>query len=293
MKTYMKTYLSCIALAGSAAAPVWALESSTVGSQTNQANVTVLNSKIDSLIAAMQALVNGMTACSSERKFYSPTDPKRDGNNCVGTQDYQLTMSNTNGIATTNGQLNITNTNTANSWGGVINNAQSNGYGLLSEGTAGYGVEGTSTGSWGVVGNGAGGVYGYSTSNYGVYGISTSSWGGAFNGAYGVYVSNNSGYYTELSNGGYGLLTNGVIYTTANVQTPTLCLNGDCRSAWSPYNWGGDYGTQTGNGWNYPGECDRVNPNTGGCSCPPGYSEVAGETGADLHWTMYHHTCYK
>ena len=83
------------------------------------------------------------------------------------------------------------------------------------EGTVGqYGGYFNGT-AWGVQGFGGSneGIYGQSTSNIGVHGINSSnnSWGGYFTGGYGVYSANSAGYYSQLDNGSWGLLTNGYI----------------------------------------------------------------------------------
>jgi hypothetical protein len=155
------TVMSALAVASS---PAWALEAATTGgSQASQAVVGAINSKVDTSIAALQAQITGIVYCNSIRKFYAPSDPKKDANGCVGIQDYDYTATNNSGLYVSGSR--------ANDFIGRFNNTNP---------TYGYGVYGQ--------GNGGVGVYGISTANYGVYGTSTNSWGGVFQSAnYGVY----------------------------------------------------------------------------------------------------------
>jgi hypothetical protein len=307
-----------------------AVDTATVGSRTNQANVDVLNSKIDSLMAAMQTLVTGMQNCSAQRKFYAPSDPKKDANGCVGVQDYQFTMNDTNGLSTSNGQLNITNSNTANTWGAIVNNTQTGGYGLVAYGVNGHGLEGISTNaygtvgistnSWGAYASGAGGllaagtsspgvqgsstngtgVYGSSTNNYGVTGSSTNTWSGVFSGKYGSYHYGSGGWAGQFDGGD----NTGGVYIANHNNTASLCLNGACRTTWpasSGWAFGGAYVTQHNpNNGSLIG-CGGGNPvgYNGGCACPDSsYSEMNFLTGfgfVNTQWDRYYrlHICYK
>jgi hypothetical protein len=273
--------------AGAVAGQTYALEAATTGSQATQATVGAINSKVDTSIAALQAQIGGMTYCNSIRKFYAPTDPKKDANGCVGTGDYDLNMASGNNVNFTNGRVYATQ-NASSNWGGlfygpadyggvygqagiygVYGYATGNGYGVVGNATANSGGIGGSFsgGNSGVRGYGSTyGLYGYSASNYGVYGesssgygvrgASSSSWGGVFTGSYyGVYGSGST----------YGVYSNG-----------PLCVNGLCSRR-------GFGGTFT---WNTDGWCYRANPETGGCSCPSGFGAYYG-TGGFSHLDLY------
>jgi hypothetical protein len=73
----MKNLIACLTVGSvmvlSTFSSAFAIEASTVGSQTNEANVNVLNSKIDALMASLQAQVNGIITCNAQRKVYSTT----------------------------------------------------------------------------------------------------------------------------------------------------------------------------------------------------------------------------
>jgi hypothetical protein len=256
----MKRNLMLLVLAGSLPISAYAMESATVGSQATQATVGVLNIKIDSLMAALQAMVNGMSTCNAQRKFYAPSDPKKDASGCVGIQDYQLTMNGTNGVTTPSGQVAATNNG---GWSGNFNGAG----GLVATGTSSPGLQGSSTGS------------------YGVYGTSSNSWSGVFQSStYGVYGQGSSwaGYFV------------GPVYASTNVQTPTLCLNGDCRSAWpGSYNFGGIYTLQWAASNGAFESCVSANPYTGGCFCPGGYSATETVRPIEGNWAESVQWCYK
>lgn len=134
--------------------------------------------------------------------------------------------------------------------------AYGNTYGLYGESSS-YGVYGTSPSNYG--------VYGNSSSGYGVRGSSSSSWGGVFSGSnYGVYGSGAT----------YAVYADG-----------PLCLYGSCITSWAQTSrFGGTYTYNNG------GYCYRGNPQTGGCSCPSGYSSYFA-TGGFNHLDLY--TCEK
>jgi hypothetical protein len=90
---------------------------------------------------------------------------------------------------------------------------------------------------------GSSGLYGQGAGGQGVQGYSQSAWGGYFVGAYGLHTSNHAGYYSQLANSSYGLLTNGNVYTGADVYV-------GARGQWlsgSLVRYGGKYQTN-GNG---------------------------------------------
>lgn len=308
-----KIFLMTVALALTSGSAL-ALESATTGSQATQATVGAINSKVDTSIAALQAQLTSFTYCSSIRKFYAPGDPKKDANGCVGTGDYDLNMASTSNINLANGRVYGTNSASSN-WGGlfygpadyggvygqagiygVYGYATGNGYGVVGNATANSGgIGGSFSGgnsgvrgygpTYGLYGSSASyGVYGYSPSNYGVYGESSSGYGvrGASSSSWGgVFTSPNYGVYGQGAT--YGVYSDG-----------PLCISGSCITGWRQAGaWGGDYGTQYGNGWSSPGFCDYANPYTGGCSCPPGYSVTVHETGAEVHWVFLMYTCYR
>jgi hypothetical protein len=184
-------------------AQAFALEAATTGSTASQAVMGVINSKVDTSIAALQAQITGFTYCSSIRKFYAPGDPKKDANGCVGAQDYDYTTTNNSGVYASGSR--------ANDFMGKFTN---------NNGTYGYGVYGS--------GNGGVGVYGISTNNYGVYGNSTATWGGVFVGSnYGVYGSGAT--YGVYSNG--PLCVNGLCSRRGFGGTFTWNTDGWCYRA--------------------------------------------------------------
>jgi hypothetical protein len=189
-----------------------ALEAATTGTQATQATVGVINSKLDTSIAALQAQITGFTHCSSIRKFYAPSDPKKDANGCVGVGDYPLTMASSNTITTINGGIDVTGAPALH----LTNNGNGNWTESVDAGTSPYGLKITGP-----------------------------------NGFYGVYID------TPTHNG-------------------QLCINNLC----SRRGFGGTYT------WNTDGYCYRANPETGGCSCPSGFSAVYG-TGGFSHLDLY------
>jgi hypothetical protein len=92
-----------------------ALETATTGSQATQATVGAINSKVDTGLAALQAQNNAMMKCMSQRKFYAPSDPKKDSNGCVGVGDYDLNMASGTNVNLANGLMNGA---SAGSWAG-------------------------------------------------------------------------------------------------------------------------------------------------------------------------------
>lgn len=289
----MKRTLTLLVLAGVLPLSSHALESATVGSQATQATVNVLNTKIDSLMAALQAMVNGMSTCNAQRKFYAPSDPKKDVSGCVGIQDYQLTMNGTNGVNTPSGQVAATNSS---GWSGNFNGAG----GLLAAGTSSPGIQGSSTSSYGVYGSSSGNWSGVFSGSSGVYGQGgASGWGGYFVGSSGVYGQGSAGWSVEGVGGPYGVYGQGSswagyfvgpVYANTNVQTPALCLNGDCRSSWpgGGHGFGGIYALTNG-------VCtgSDVNPFTGGCSCPGGYTAAgAVASGQFPPFNQFLYFCY-
>jgi hypothetical protein len=258
--------------AGAVAGQTYALEAATTGSQATQATVGAINSKVDTSIAALQAQIGGMTYCNSIRKFYAPTDPKKDANGCVGTGDYDLNMASGNNVNFTNGRVYATQ-NASSNWGGLFYGPSN--YGGV-YGQAGiYGVYGYATGNgYGVIGNatatsGGVGVRGDgATGGWAGYFVNSSSTGSGvlsyLNG--GAY----SGYWTGEFYGGYG------VYIGNSSNNMLLCLNGKC----SRRGFGGTYT------WNNQGYCYRNNPETGNCSCPGGFSAVYG-TGGFNHLDLY------
>ena len=158
-------------------------------------------------------------------------------------------------------------------------------------------------GNWSVVGQGgnyggyfkgsAYGVYGDSESNAGVMGVSANyiavrgintsgnHWAGYFEGGYGVHTQNTAGYYTQLANSSYGVLTNG-----------DICISGgSCLSQLA----GANAGHKFGGGYNMVGgNCYIANNFTGGCSCPgfaPNSQMITNQNDRGGTWfTSY--TCY-
>jgi hypothetical protein len=122
----------------------------------------------------LQVQNNAMMKCMSQRKFYAPSDPKKDANGCVGVGDYDLNMASGSNVNLANGYMKGNNsageglivTGGPNSWAGDFS---TNGYGILS-----------------YLNNGA----------------STSNWTGEFYGGYGVYIGNTSNNAQLCLNGG-------------------------------------------------------------------------------------------
>jgi hypothetical protein len=277
------TMTLALALASGSAS---ALEAATTGTQATQATVGAINSKVDTSIAALQAQLTSFTYCSSIRKFYAPSDSKKDAKGCVGIGDYDLNMASASNVNLANGRLYSTNSASSN-WGGLFYGPAD--YGGV-YGQAGiYGVYGYATGNgYGVLGNAtanSGGVGGYFTGGnsgvraYGnVYGVigeasgtgavgvrgnaaNTNGWAGYFTGYYGVYAQSDSTWAGEFY--GYGSGTGGV-YIGNSYGNAQLCLNGQCTTSLSG-RFGGAFVTQSG-------YCYSANPQTGSCSCPSGFS---------------------
>lgn len=260
----------------------FALESSTVGTgQAAQASVDAVNMKLESAVAALTAKLNQIMACNTARKFYAPSDTRKDVNNCVAVQDYDYTATNNSGVYANGSRNNdfmgrfVNNgTGTTNNHG-VLGQSSNNGvgvYGLSSTNWSGA-FDGGTTG-YGVLGQGQHGVYGISTANggYGVYGTTTinNGWAGVFN--------------SGSSTGGVS------IDNTAH--NANLCLNGTCTTSlsassspngiiWGGYFINGNYG------------CYNPNPFTGSCSCPAGYVTSGSMSGTSGGYTFFYYQCYK
>ncbi len=218
-----------ILLAALPLAQALALESATTGSQATQATVGVINSKVDTGIAMLQARLDKMSACEAQRKFYAPSDPNKDTNGCVGVGDYDLNMASTSNINLANGQLHGTYT-TPSAYGGLF---YGNDHGAI--GTSSFiGVAGVATGAGNSVG-----LYGVASGNgYGVYGNASITSGGV-------------GVRGDGASGGWGgYFTGGV-----NIASGQFCLNGVCTTSitqtcnWSGWRW--VYGDRTGSGGCY------------------------------------------
>jgi hypothetical protein len=161
------TVMSALAVASS---PAFALESATTGgSQATQATVGAINSKVDTSVAALQAQNNAMMKCMSQRKFYAPSDPKKDSDGCVGVGDYDLNMASGSNVNMVNGR--VTGNNNADvglSVGGGASNdwvskIYGNGYGLYVQGTQqAFAAYNTGSTNWTAV------IYG-GASPYGLY----------------------------------------------------------------------------------------------------------------------------
>lgn len=190
-----------------------------------------------------------------------------------------------------------------NTWGGVFTSTnyggaygQGAGYGVYGVATGnGYGVYGAATANAGGIGGsfsgynsgvrGYGNTYGIygESSSYGVYGSSPSNYGvfGSSSSGYGVRGVSNASWGGVFSGSYYGVLGSGTTYGV--YSDGPLCLYGSCITNWSQTSrFGGTFTYNTG-GW-----CYRGNPQTGGCSCPSGYSTYYG-TGGFSHLDLY--TC--
>lgn len=75
--------------------------------------------------------------------------------------------------------------------------------------TANNGITSYGPSGWAGYFVGGSGIYGQANGGQGVQGWSQSGWGGHFVGAYGTHTSNHAGYYSQLANSSWGLLTNG------------------------------------------------------------------------------------
>ena len=81
----MKRNLTLLVLAGVLPTSAYAMESATVGSQAAQATVTVLNSKIDTFAAQLQAVntqLQAVNTCNALGKFYGPGHSGADASGC-------------------------------------------------------------------------------------------------------------------------------------------------------------------------------------------------------------------
>ncbi|WP_157043699.1 hypothetical protein [Nitrobacter hamburgensis] len=218
-----------------------ALEAATTGSQATQATVGVINSKVDTSIAALQSRLDKMEACEAQRKFYAPADPKKDSNGCVGVGDYDLNMASTSNVNLANGRVYSTNS-ASNNWGGLFYGPSNYGgvygqagiYGVYGNATGnGYGVIGNATADSGGIGGsfygGNSGVRAYGAA-YGVLGNATNGWAGYFTGTYGVVgISNGAGTW-GVESYGYGSGA-GSVYIGNDKGDARLCLNGSCTTS--------------------------------------------------------------
>jgi hypothetical protein len=230
-----------------------ALEAATTGSQATQATVGAINSKVD----VTTNFISSIMKCNAVRKFYAPSDPKKDSDGCVGVGDYDLNMASGSNINLANGQV----SGTLAAASQYMNYFTGNGFGLRSQAST-YGVVGVATG------NPSGdtvGVYGYT---------STAGWGGYF--------------YSPASGGGSVMIYN----AASNAK---LCLNGTC--VLGLHDWGGDYsyvyGTFTGvsSGCSpnpYTGACSCP-------SGYQARGNISGQGYYYREWdsTYYHFTCYR
>ena len=97
--------------------------------------------------------------------------------------------------------------------GNGVNGISTDGSGVLGNSSDGNGVVGQSNSGSGVLGQSSSGfgAYGQSGSGIGVYANNSNgnNWAGWFTGGLGVYSTDSSGYFTELDNSSWGLITNG------------------------------------------------------------------------------------
>jgi hypothetical protein len=322
----MKRILTWLVLAGFLPLSTHALESSASGStQAAQSAVTSINSKLDSSLSALQVMITGMQNCSAQRKFYAPSDGRRDASNCVSLGSYEFSDNGTNSgdsgqlrmVAgnsgafwrndATNTYLLLTNAGDPNgSWNGLRPFYVTNGSGYVNM-NQGLGVTGgvttnTNDGTWALVGNAYGsgvGVYGYAANNWsgyftglnGVYGQGTSGIGvqGSSAGNWAGYFNGSSGVAGISSAGWAGNFnsqgTQNGVSIGNNGNNAQLCLNGDCVTHLG-HAWGGSYCVS--------GSCQLANPFTGGCSCEAGYSSYVSANQNDRSGTWHtSYTCYK
>jgi hypothetical protein len=205
----------------------YAVEAVTTGSQATQATVGVINSKVDTT----NNFINSILQCNALRKFYAPSDAKKDVKGCVGVGDYDLNMASTSNINLANGQVVGAQTNGGITYAATINGAVSGLHaigvtrGILSEATGnGYGVSGAANASGGIGGDFSGAAYGVrttstsgtglqstSTNGYAVTGLSTNSIGVRAQGNnYGIYadlVAGSSGWAGYFAGSLYASLT--------------------------------------------------------------------------------------
>jgi hypothetical protein len=176
-----------VAACGALVNPAHALEAATTGSQATQATVGAINSKVD----VTNNFINAMMKCNAARKFYAPSDPKKDSDGCVGVGDYDLNMASGSNVNLANGLMKGAQTGTSD-WTGTFSGPS---LGVLGKG-----------GSYGVYGYASGSNSGDSVGVYG-YAATSTGWGGYF--------------YSPASGGG------GVMIYNAN-NNARLCLNGSC-----------------------------------------------------------------
>jgi hypothetical protein len=186
----MRNLLAITLLLALASNSALALESATTGSQATQATVGAINSKVD----VTNNFINSMMKCNAARKFYAPSDPKKDADGCVGVGDYDLNMASGSNVNLANGLVNGAQTGTSN-WTGLFSGPS---LGLLGKG-----------GSYGVYGYASGSSSGDSVGVYG-YAATSTGWGG---------------YFYSPASGGGGVM----IYNAAN--NARLCLNGSCTTS--------------------------------------------------------------
>jgi hypothetical protein len=159
------TVMSALAVASS---PAFALESVTTGSQATQATVGAINSKVD----VTNNFINSMMKCNAARKFYAPSDPKKDSDGCVGVGDYDLNMASGSNVHLANGQ--VVGTQTTAGWAGSFAGP----YGVYAQ-SPNYSLYAYNTGN-----NNWTGRIDSNSSPYGLY-VHT-----ATSGAYGLYIDN-------------------------------------------------------------------------------------------------------
>jgi hypothetical protein len=171
-----------------------ALEAATTGSQATQATVGAINSKVD----VTNNFINAMMKCNAARKFYAPSDPKKDSDGCVGVGDYDLNMASGSNVSLADGQVAG---KAGSGWSGNFQGAS----GIYGFGNNGYGLQAGSANTWAAVFTGvgsAGGVYiqnGNNNAQLCVNGSCTRAlhdWGGEFSmiswygGSPGCYTAN-------------------------------------------------------------------------------------------------------
>jgi hypothetical protein len=134
--------------------------------------VGVINSKLDTSVAALQARLDKMEACEAQRKFYAPADPKKDANGCVGVGDYDLNMVSGSNVKLADGE--------------VIGKKT---------GAKGLDIQGGASNDW--VANVTGNTYGLTTAGsqqaFQAYNTGTTNWTAVIYGGaspYGLYIYN-------------------------------------------------------------------------------------------------------
>jgi hypothetical protein len=214
----------------------FALEAVTTGSQATQATVGAINSKVDTT----NNFINAIMKCNALRKFYAPSDAKKDANGCVGVGDYTLPMIAGSDITLADGSVNAVGDIAA-----VHAKVSGNGNAVIGDATANIGGIGGSFsgGNSGVRASGtAYGLLANATTGYAVYGSSANNIGGYFSGTYGTYGQGSLyGMYGSASaaSGGVGVRGDGASdgwggYFTGGVNiTGKLCLNGGCVNSLS------------------------------------------------------------